>query len=65
MANQRQQDEATKPPTADDAAKQRPPTGPGRPKPDKQPSNGDVDEGLDETFPASDPPAPSRPTGAK
>jgi hypothetical protein len=28
-----------------------------------RPANDELDEGLDETFPASDPPAPSRPTG--
>lgn len=28
-----------------------------------RPKDGSVDEGLDETFPASDPPTPSRPTG--
>ncbi|HEX6142221.1 MAG TPA: hypothetical protein VFZ01_05865 [Geminicoccaceae bacterium] len=38
-----------------------------RPAREKDPKdrNGDVDEGLEETFPASDPPAPSRPTGAE
>lgn len=65
MADPRQQDDAKTPPRTDDPKKTEQRPDHDQAKRRHQPSNGDVDEGLDETFPASDPPAPSRPTGAK
>ena len=65
MAHDRQQDDAKKPPHSNEADERRPPRDQDRSERDRKPRNGEVDEGLDETFPASDPPAPSRPTGAK
>lgn len=65
MANDRQEGDARKPPLSDDPKKQRERGGEAEPKRERQPTNDDLDEGLEETFPASDPPAPSRPTGAK
>ena len=58
-------DDAPKTPPAperDDDARKRTEKRPADPERDKQ---DELDEGLDETFPASDPPAPSRPTGAR
>ena len=63
MANDRQKDDAKTPPDPDDAGKRSRDESRERPQRDQPARNGDVDEGLDETFPASDPPAPSRPTG--
>jgi len=69
MANDRQKHDDKAPPHPGDAdgPDKRRPEDRDRPARDKDPKdrNGDVDEGLEETFPASDPPAPSRPTGAE
>ena len=64
MANQRDKGRAKQPSGPQDESEPRPEDR-GRPERDKEPRNGEVDEGLEDTFPASDPPAPSRPTGAK
>lgn len=69
MANDRQKHDDKAPPHRGEVEtpnKGRPEDGDraGRDK-ERKYRNGDVDEGLEETFPASDPPAPSRPTGAE
>ena len=59
MANDRHEDGAKKPPHSEDAGKQRDRQGGKEPKRDRRPTNDEIDEGLDETFPASDPIAPA------
>lgn len=58
MADDRRKDDPKTPPRRDDVKDKSK-----REDPDKKPRNGELDQGLDDSFPASDPPAPTRPTG--